>query len=189
MKASPLYQPLVVHALERAAMWHVGQVRKNPSEQIPYIAHPAAVGFMLQRAGYDDETVAAGILHDVVEDCAISAEQIALEMTQRVAELVLAVTELPKKVGWEERKAAYRIALDQAPLEALAIAAADHISNNQSIVDMAKTSSDIWSLFHADKAQKLAHEGHVLSIIARRLDGPLVEELRHSIEVLRQLPG
>lgn len=183
-----LYPPLVVRALELASRWHVGQVRKNPIEQIPYIAHPALVGFVLQRAGYDDETIAAGILHDVLEDCGVSHDELASLMTLRVAELVTAVTEEPREVEWEERKAAYRTLLETAPVEAVAIAAADHLCNIRDIVESSKGDVDVWAMFFAKKAQRLAHEEAVLRIIETRMKGELVEELRKAIDLLRKLP-
>jgi (p)ppGpp synthase/HD superfamily hydrolase len=189
MSTPALYSPLIVRALELAAIWHVGQVRKNPTKQIPYIAHPAAVGFLLQKAGCDDETIAAGILHDVVEDCGIPLEQVATETTPRVADLVRAVTEEPKEMDWEQRKAAYRDVLSRAPLEALAIAAADHISNNWSIVEMAASHPDVWSIFYASKQQRVNHEAEVLAIIEERLSGPLVEALHESVGLIRNVPG
>jgi (p)ppGpp synthase/HD superfamily hydrolase len=189
MSTPALYSPLIVRALELAAIWHVGQVRKNPMKQIPYIAHPAAVGFLLQKAGCDDETIAAGILHDVVEDCGIPLEQVATETTPRVADLVRAVTEEPKEMDWEQRKAAYRDVLSRAPLEALAIAAADHISNNWSIVEMAASHPDVWSIFYASKQQRVNHEAEVLAIIEERLSGPLVEALHECVDLIRNVPG
>lgn len=188
MSTPPLYSPLIVRALELAAIWHNGQVRKNPIEQIPYIAHPAVVGQLLQSAGYDEETVAAGILHDVIEDCGISLPDLATLTTPRVADLVAAVTEQPKEMDWEERKAAYRTALSSAPINALAIAAADHLSNNRSIIEMSKASADVWAIFHAKKTQRVAHEEAVLQIIAARLEGALVDELRDSVKRLQELP-
>lgn len=186
--SQPLYSPLVARAFELAARWHVGQVRKNPVEQIPYIAHPALVGFLLQRAGYDDETIAAGILHDVLEDCDVTTEELTTSMTPRVTELVAAVTEQPQEVEWEERKAAYRKALESAPVEAVAIAAADHLCNIRDIVESTKSNVDVWAMFFAKKAQRLVHEEAVLRIVESRMEGQLVEELRDAISLLRQLP-
>ena len=188
MNELPLYSPLVVRALELAAVWHKGQLRKSPTQEIPYIAHPAFVGMLLQKAGYDDETIAAGILHDVLEDCGVSPEELAASTTPRVASLVMSVSEDGRERNWAARKMAYREVLESAPEEALAIAAVDHLSNIRSIVDMAKVSADVWSVFFASKKDRLAHEEAVLDVIARRLSGPLVEELRHSIELLRELP-
>jgi (p)ppGpp synthase/HD superfamily hydrolase len=184
-----MYSEIVTRALECAAVWHLGQVRKHPSEQIPYIVHPMEVGMLLLRSGAEDETIAAGILHDVVEDCGIRIDEVALATTPHIAELVRAVTEPPKSKRWDVRKRAYCERLQTAPAEALAVAAADHISNLRSILRMAGSVEDPWAIFHAPKDKKMIHERAVFGIIEKRYAGPLLDELRHSIELVERLPG
>ena len=186
--STSLYSPLVMRALELAAEWHLGQFRKHPSEQIPYIAHPAGVGMLLQKAGCDDETVAAGILHDAIEDCGVTEEELAVAMTPRVAELVAWVSEPPKTVPWAERKAAYREKLAKAPAEALRIAAADHAYNLRGILTIAETSVDVWKLFNADREQKIANEQEVLRIVSRTAS-PLVDAFADALRDVMALPA
>jgi (p)ppGpp synthase/HD superfamily hydrolase len=57
---------LIDQAVEFAAYAHREQKRKGT--EIPYISHPFAVGMILQQAGCEEEVVAAGILHDTLED-------------------------------------------------------------------------------------------------------------------------
>ena len=56
---------------EKAKMFainaHMGQVRKSEPDK-PMIIHPISVGELLESFGYDDHVIAAGYLHDVVED-------------------------------------------------------------------------------------------------------------------------
>src|ERR1700693_4072778 len=61
------YSDVINHALAFAAKHHDRQVRKGT--KLPYLTHPANVAIILTRYGRDNETVVAGILHDVVEDC------------------------------------------------------------------------------------------------------------------------
>ena len=61
------YSDRINHALAYAAKYHDQQVRKGL--RAPYYTQPANVGIILTRHGQDDETVIAGILHDVVEEC------------------------------------------------------------------------------------------------------------------------
>ena len=61
------YSDRVNHALAYTAKHHDQQVRKGL--RAPYFTQPANVGIILVRYAQDDETVVAGILHDVVEDC------------------------------------------------------------------------------------------------------------------------
>jgi len=177
-----------MRALELAAQWHQGQMRKHPSEQIPYIAHPAGVGMLLMAAGAESDTIAAGILHDVIEDCGITKEELSAATTNHVAEMVAWVTEPPKEMPWDDRKRVYRERLAEAPLAALEIAAADHIHNLQSILSAAQTSEEVWAMFHADKEAKLEHERAVYEVIAERLDSPLVGLYRQVLREVSLLP-
>ena len=70
--------------------------RKAPEgeDRPAYFIHLAEVGWMLQEAGMDAETVAAGYLHDVIEDCGYSQERLAQEIGNPwVAEIVKWVSE------------------------------------------------------------------------------------------------
>ncbi len=70
---------------------HRGQVRKSGE---PYIIHPLCVGIILADLEMDKETIAAGILHDVVEDTHATVEEIREEFGDDVALLVDGVTKL-----------------------------------------------------------------------------------------------
>ena len=60
----------------------------------PYISHPVAVACILVELGMDTESVAAGLLHDVVEDTPISIEQIRRQFGAEIAGLTDGVTKL-----------------------------------------------------------------------------------------------
>lgn len=169
------YPSLPIRALEQAAIWHDGQIRKHPELKIPYIAHPAGVGLMLERAGCDEETVAAGILHDVIEDCGVTAEEITALFGSRVALLVKAVSEPAKSVPWRERKATYVAQLRAAPVEAIAIATADHVYNMYSLLTALRASTDAWNMFHGDRDEKIRVERQVHEIARTRWVHPLVD--------------
>jgi guanosine-3',5'-bis(diphosphate) 3'-pyrophosphohydrolase len=83
----------VVRAFEIGAHAHLGQERKSGE---PYITHPVAVAGILAELGLDAETIIAAILHDTLEDTALSREALALEFGEVVAELVDGVTKLDK---------------------------------------------------------------------------------------------
>ena len=76
------YSDRVNHALAFAAKHHDQQVRKGL--RAPYFTQPANVGLILARYDQDDETVMAGILHDVVEECTRDGASAATEL-DRVA--------------------------------------------------------------------------------------------------------
>ena len=70
---------------------HEGQLRKSGE---PYVIHPLCVGIILADLEMDKETIAAGILHDVVEDTDMTVEEIRREFGDDVALLVDGVTKL-----------------------------------------------------------------------------------------------
>jgi (p)ppGpp synthase/HD superfamily hydrolase len=92
---------LVSEAADFAARLHSGQQRKGRGSE-PYINHIAEVANLLSIAadGIDAELVAAGWLHDAIEDTATTREELAQKFGDRVAALVVEVTDdmtLPKQ--------------------------------------------------------------------------------------------
>ena len=83
----------VLRAYEVGAQAHDGQARKSGE---PYITHPVAVAGILAELGMDAETIIAAILHDTLEDTALSRSALASEFGETVAELVDGVTKLDK---------------------------------------------------------------------------------------------
>ena len=91
---------LVSEAAELAARRHNGMARKGRGSE-PYINHLAEVANLLSSAtdGADAELVAAGWLHDTIEDTPTTQQELAEKFGQRVAALVVEVTDdmtLPK---------------------------------------------------------------------------------------------
>ena len=74
MKNSILPSPAFERALRLSAEGHRDQVRKGSG--VPYVEHPMAVALILDRAGFDEAAVIAGLLHDLVEDTDVTLEQI-----------------------------------------------------------------------------------------------------------------
>jgi guanosine-3',5'-bis(diphosphate) 3'-pyrophosphohydrolase len=85
---------LVCEAAELAAHRHLGQRRKGRGEE-PYINHLAEVANLLSAAsdGEDAELVAAGWLHDTLEDTQTTSDEIARRFGLRVAGLVAECTD------------------------------------------------------------------------------------------------
>ncbi|MTV49717.1 RelA/SpoT family protein [Heliobacillus mobilis] len=83
----------VRRAFQYADVAHTGQLRKSGE---PYIYHPLAVAFILADLELDMATIAAGLLHDVVEDTPITLEELEKEFGPEVALLVDGVTKLSR---------------------------------------------------------------------------------------------
>jgi GTP pyrophosphokinase len=84
---------LICRAFEFAYQLHKGQYRASGE---PYIAHPVAVSGLLRDLGGSSVMIAAGFLHDVVEDTDITAEEIESRFGSEVRRLVEGVTKLSK---------------------------------------------------------------------------------------------
>lgn len=84
---------LICSAFNFAYKLHEGQYRKSGA---PYIAHPVAVASLLRDLGGDSVTIAAGFLHDVVEDTEVTPEEIEERFGTQVRQLVEGVTKLSK---------------------------------------------------------------------------------------------
>ena len=92
---------LVEKAYHFAEKAHAGQLRKSGE---PYFVHPLTVAGILAKLMLDAPTIAAGLLHDTVEDCEdVTLEVIEKEFGQEVALLVDGVTKL--RSGWISRRA------------------------------------------------------------------------------------
>lgn len=84
---------LVDRAYHLAEQAHQGQMRHSGA---PYVTHPIAAAYILVELGMDSESIAAGLLHDVVEDTDITLEQITKMFGKSVAHLIDGVTKLGK---------------------------------------------------------------------------------------------
>ncbi|UCG22853.1 MAG: bifunctional (p)ppGpp synthetase/guanosine-3',5'-bis(diphosphate) 3'-pyrophosphohydrolase [Chloroflexota bacterium] len=119
---------MVDRAIGFAARAHQRQRRKVGD--VPYIAHPVAVAMLLSRMGCDETVVAAGLLHDTVEDTSVTIEEIRREFGDVVGDIVAGCTEPPKKGnGWEARKLHMIESLRDAPLAVKLVSAADKYHN------------------------------------------------------------
>jgi len=98
---------LIDEAIIFATQCHSGQYRKMG--KTPYIMHPMEVGAILATLTDSQEVMAAGLLHDVVEDCDVDPFVIREKFGTRVYQLVLSETEdkqshRTSEETWMERK-------------------------------------------------------------------------------------
>ncbi len=173
--------PITRRALEFAAARHTGQ--RRAADQAPFILHPLEVAQLLRGREYPDEVVAAGVLHDVIEDAGVGHAELEARFGQRVAALVSAVTEPSTEGGYRERKAALRDAVASAEPDAVAIYAADKVAKLRELrIRIATT-------HHAADRDTLDHYWASLELLEqRRPDDALVRQLRFELEALALLP-
>jgi (p)ppGpp synthase/HD superfamily hydrolase len=108
--------PLTRDALTFASEWHDG------------VSHPVEVACLLHEAGYPDEVVAAGVLHDVLEDTDADRAELERRFGPVVAGLVEALTDDPDISDDAERRAVLRAQVAAAGEQAAVVFAADKVS-------------------------------------------------------------
>lgn len=192
------YSDRINHAFAFAAKHHDRQVRKGTA--LPYLTHPANVAIILTRYGRDDDTVIAGILHDVIEDCVregwtqeMLEERIGEKFGESVLGAVLAVThrrvdEDGNELDKDEKKADYLRRLESASECARWVCAADKVHNGSSILaDLRRTMDPdtVWNRFSVGRAGTIRWYRAVYDRLREvGFEAPILEELREVAEAL-----
>lgn len=166
--------------------------RKAPEgeDRPAYFIHLAEVGWMLQDAGLDPETVAAGFLHDIIEDCGYTQDRLAQELgNANVAAIVKWVSEDKldangQKQSWEVRNHGYLERLKTAPDNVRAVSCADKTSNMRDmnrLLAKGHPPSAFTKQDHATQLNKFrslyeqVFKGHVPARLAARYEAALAE--------------
>lgn len=178
---------LVKLAFDSAAVWHKDQKRKYPNTVVPYMSHVAGVAAILSRHGFRDAVVAAGALHDVMEDCGVSHAELAAKFGAEVADLVRHVSEEDKSLPWEERKRLYLEHFTHKPWDAQAITLADKIDNFQSIMVCAQLFGDPWAMFKRGKQAQLGRFRELLARARSLPAHPLIEEYARAYDAVEKV--
>ena len=194
------YSDRINHAFAFAAKHHDRQVRKGTA--LPYLTHPANVAIILTRYEQDDDTVIAGILHDVIEDCVregwtqeMLVERIGEKFGTEVLDAVLAVThrkmdESGNEFDKDEKKADYLRRLAAASNCARWVCAADKVHNGSSILaDLRRTMDPdtVWSRFSVGREGTIRWYRAVYERLREvGFSAPILEELREVAEALEQ---
>jgi (p)ppGpp synthase/HD superfamily hydrolase len=116
-------------ALDFAVTCHAGQFRKSGERAVglPYVIHPMNVAHTIWRWGVADaEMIAAALLHDVTEDCGVTADTIEQRFGSDVARWV---AELTFDADGPITKEVYLRGFAKASAEALLIKVADRVCN------------------------------------------------------------
>jgi (p)ppGpp synthase/HD superfamily hydrolase len=175
--------PLTRDALLFADKRHAGQTRDL--DDMPFVTHPVEVACLLHEAGYQDEVVAAGVLHDVLEDTDAERSDLESRFGNRVAELVEAVTDDPTIQDDAERKAALRRQVADAGECAAVVFAADKVSKAREMrVRVSR------GRFERADCGKFEHYEASLAMLSDLIPGHhFVDQLRMELEAMQALPA
>jgi (p)ppGpp synthase/HD superfamily hydrolase len=158
---------------------HAGQRRDG--DGAPFVLHPVEVAWLLHDEDYPDHVVAAGVLHDVLENTETDRAELEARFGPEVAELVAALSEDPAIADEVDRKSALRQQVAEAGPEAAAVFAADKISKARELRAHAAQAQ----LDTADMV-KLDHYERSYAMLEQLLPShPLVAGLRVELEALR----
>lgn len=119
--------PLTHRAYAVATQAHAGQRRH---EGVPYIVHPLRVALRLAGRGWQaDDLLAAALLHDVIEDSALTQDDLAGDFGAEVATWVALLTKPPRNGRPPDWEARYYAAIAAAPRPVRLIKCADRLDN------------------------------------------------------------
>jgi (p)ppGpp synthase/HD superfamily hydrolase len=178
---------LLKRALDWATVWHREQNRKYPGIAVPYASHIAGVAAILARYGFAEDVVSAGALHDTMEDCGVSFDELTRLFGERVATLVRDVSEEDKTLPWEERKKRYLEHFPHKSWDAQAISLADKIDNFASIIVCARDHGDPWPMFKRGKDAQLARFDALLACARALPPHALIDEYAATLDEVRRV--
>lgn len=166
----------ILNTIEKAFQFaltkHVGQYRKGTD--IPYITHPFAVSMILKHHQYSDDVVAAGLLHDTLEDTETTEEELRDLFGENVHGLVQAASEKDKTLSWEERKRHTINELALKSTDQLAVIIADKLHNLRSIQEDINTIGEaVWDRFNRGKRQQSWYYMSIVNALK-----PVMKEMR-----------
>lgn len=162
-----------------AARAHRNQLRKGTDRKggahddllglgVPYLAHAAGVGMLLLEHRAPEHVVAAGILHDVLEDTPATYETLQEVFGSEIADLVRAESEPDKSFPWRARKEHTIRHLNEVPFEVRLVAAADKLHNLQSMIaDLEDIGPNLWERFNASQDEQAWYYGAVSQPVSR----------------------
>ncbi|MCH6269109.1 HD domain-containing protein [Bacillus sp. FJAT-50051] len=134
------------------------------------------------KAGYRDEVVAAGILHDTDEDTDYKLKDIKHDFGEEIAEIVAGCSEPDKSLSWEDRKEHTIEFLKNASSDIRAVACADKLHNIRSIIkDYEQDGDEVWQRFNRGKEQQEWYYTNLVESLRHQGAFSLVEELEKEV--------
>ena len=163
--------------LERAYRFALAAHEGERSRGETRIDHPIAVARLLVRRGADDQTVAAALLHDVLEDTTVTRAELEEEFGLGVAELVAELTEDESIDAYADRKAQLRRQVAAAGEQAATIVLADKLARLHALEATGQGLAPV----------TLDHYRETVALLLRTYpDLPFIAEVRHALRNAKQ---
>jgi len=152
---------------------HSGQLRKYTGDD--YIVHPIAVSELVKTHGGSQAQISAALLHDTVEDCDVTLDDIKQKFGTEIADLVYWLTDTSKPEDGNRaiRKSIDAERLSNAPIEAQFVKVADLIDNTRSIVEFDPSFAKVY----------LKEKSILLSKMTKVHDSSLFTVAYHQLEI------
>ncbi len=185
-RAMDQYKVSIIEKSARiATLAHNDQMRKDGN--VPYIVHPFMVALKLQKYDFGEETIAAALCHDVLEDTDYPPDQLRTNIGEKAYKIVKTVS-YNYSLEWHDRKMAYIESVRKGPIGAKAVCVADKIHNLESIFIAYEVQGPaLWNKFNKGKEDKLWFEESVLKMLKVTWDHPLIKEYESLIKKEKSL--
>lgn len=181
------YSYKIEQAIRAASVLHKEQVRKG-SMPFPVITHLVSVAMIVSDYTDEEDTIAAALLHDSVEDTDYTFEELQEDFGGNVRDMVAGVTEPQReadgsKTPWIKQKNKYTDQLKKAPEGSLLICAADKIHNMRTIVeDYYDDHSKFMADFGGHLEKRIEVYQSIANVLNRRLKSEILTEFNHVFE-------
>lgn len=172
---------MIEKAIIFATVAHEGKKRKGTN--IPYILHPLEAANIVMSIKYDEELIAAAVLHDILEETPFTEKDLQERFGDRVGSLVASESE-NKLFTWEERKKQTIEDLEKTTdLGFLIVALGDKLSNMRSIQrDYLALGDELWSRFNRGKEEQSWYYRSLVECMRRLEPFPAYQEFKRLVE-------
>lgn len=174
-----MYTYRIEQAIKAATVLHKGQVRKG-AVPLPYVTHLMSVAFILADYTADENVVAAGLLHDTLEDTDYTEEELAEDFSLEIAVIVVAVSEPKSELSWVESKRVYEKLVEEGGESAHLVACADKIHNMRSATEEYYQDHErFMGDFGTNLDERVLHYERLSDIFNQQLQNDITNEFNH----------
>jgi (p)ppGpp synthase/HD superfamily hydrolase len=176
---------LIEKAAAIAAEGHKEQTRKHGH---PYIVHPFMVAMKLKSYDFSDVVVAAGLVHDVLEDTTIGEDRLLSELGAEVLEIVRGLTE-DKTLPWKERKLGYIELVRSSSFETKAVSVSDKVHNISNMhYAYSELGPAIWEKFGNGGDNRMWFDDSMIAMLDEESwEHPLLAEYKELVQSFKEL--